>query len=221
MSISNLERRSIRLDQQMISRGGAVCLARLDAADRVQFLAATRSSRRLHRPWVHPPTTRDAFEEFAVESPESRRERFLLWSSQPAASRSEEDWEPVVLGYFSLGEVVRGNLQSAYLGYWVTAAYAGQGVMSEGMELLLAYVFRGLRLHRVEANIQPGNAASIALARRTGFELEGFSPRYLKVGGRWRDHERWAMTVEQWRARPRLAARPAATRSNPAKRSRR
>ncbi len=58
-----------------------------------------------------------------------------------------------------------------------------------------------MRLHRVEANIQPGNAPSIALVKRLGFELEGMSPRYLKIGGRWRDHERYALRAETWRAR--------------------
>jgi ribosomal-protein-alanine N-acetyltransferase len=73
--------------------------------------------------------------------------------------------------------------------------------MSEGLELLLRHVFRSLRLHRVEANIQPANAPSIALVRRAGFRLEGRSPRYLKIGGRWRDHERWAITREDWLGR--------------------
>ena len=71
--------------------------------------------------------------------------------------------------------------------------------MAEGLALLLRHAFRELKLHRLEANIQPGNLASIELARRCGFRLEGFSPRYLKVGGRWRDHERWAITREEWR----------------------
>ena len=72
--------------------------------------------------------------------------------------------------------------------------------MSEGLGLLLRLAFRRLRLHRLEANIQPGNAQSIALVRRAGFRREGLSPRYLKIGGRWRDHERWAITVEEWRS---------------------
>jgi ribosomal-protein-alanine N-acetyltransferase len=67
------------------------------------------------------------------------------------------------------------------------------------MELVLRRAFSDLRLHRLEANIQPGNTRSIALVQRCRFEREGFSPRYLKVGGRWRDHERWAIRVEQWR----------------------
>jgi [ribosomal protein S5]-alanine N-acetyltransferase len=70
--------------------------------------------------------------------------------------------------------------------------------MTEGMQLLLARAFETLRLHRVEANIQPGNERSLALASGSGFVREGLSERYLKVSGRWRDHERWAIRVEQW-----------------------
>lgn len=75
--------------------------------------------------------------------------------------------------------------------------------MTEALALVLRQAFGPLRLHRVEADIQPGNRASIALVRRAGFRREGLSRRYLKIGGRWRDHERWALTVEEWRRRRR------------------
>ncbi len=65
---------------------------------------------------------------------------------------------------------------------------------------MLGLVFGELGLHRVEANIQPGNLRSIRLARRLGFEREGFSPAYLMVGGEWRDHERWVLRAEGWAA---------------------
>lgn len=61
------------------------------------------------------------------------------------------------------------------------------------MSVVIRRAFGELKLHRLEANIQPGNVASIALVRACGFALEGYSPRYLKIGGRWRDHERWAL----------------------------
>src|SRR5438045_2761268 len=93
----------------------------------------------------------------------------------------------------------RGARQSAYLGYAVGQPYARQGYMRDGLELVLRHAFVNLDLHRIEANIQPGNRASIALARGAGFRREGFSRRYLKIGGRWRDHERWAILAEEWR----------------------
>ena len=57
-----------------------------------------------------------------------------------------------------------------------------------------------LALHRLEANVQPANAASIALVERCGFVREGFSEKYLKIGGHWRDHARFAIRVEQWQS---------------------
>jgi ribosomal-protein-alanine N-acetyltransferase len=119
------------------------------------------------------------------------------------AHRVEDD---AIVGFLNISEIVRGKLLSAFLGYGGIAGFEGQGYMREALELVLREAFTKLGLHRLEANIQPGNHSSIALARRCGFELEGFSPRYLKVGGRWRDHERWAIRAETWRARRRSGA---------------
>jgi ribosomal-protein-alanine N-acetyltransferase len=119
-------------------------------------------------------------------------------------------WRPtdgVLLGAISLTEIVRGAFQSAYLGYYIGAPYAGRGYMTEALQLMLGIAFRRLGLHRVEANIQPGNRASIRLVKRAGFGREGYSPRYLKIGGRWRDHERWALLADDWRPMIRSAIR--------------
>ena len=103
-----------------------------------------------------------------------------------------------ILGFFNLSQIVRRSLQSAYLGYAIGKPYARHGYMREGLDLVLRRAFTELRLHRIEANIQPENHASIALARGAGFRREGFSPRYLKIAGRWRDHERWAILADDW-----------------------
>jgi ribosomal-protein-alanine N-acetyltransferase len=107
-----------------------------------------------------------------------------------------------VLGVVNLNEIVRGAFDSAYLGYYGFSPHTGQGYMTEGLRLVLRHAFRRLGLHRLEANIQPGNRASRALVRRLGFRREGFSPRYLKIGGPWRDHERWAIVREAWATLP-------------------
>jgi ribosomal-protein-alanine N-acetyltransferase len=94
---------------------------------------------------------------------------------------------------------VRDPLQSGYLGYAAFLPFAGRGYMTEALRMVLHECFTTVGLHRVEANIQPANHASIALVKRCGFQLEGFSAAYLKVGGEWRDHERWAIRSEIWR----------------------
>ncbi len=101
-----------------------------------------------------------------------------------------------IVGVINLSQIFHGNFRSAYSGYYGDAAAAGRGYVAEGMRLLIRHAFSTLKLHRLEANIQPGNRASIRLAKACGFRLEGYSPRYLKIAGRWRDHERWAITAD-------------------------
>ena len=97
-----------------------------------------------------------------------------------------------IVGVINISNIVLGLFRSGYLGYYAFAGFERQGFMREGLHASVRHAFKLLKLHRVEANIQPGNAASIALVKSCGFSREGYSPRYLKIGGRWRDHERWA-----------------------------
>ena len=158
-------------------------------ADQAEFTACMRASRRLHRPWIYMPETPERYAQYVARANDPRFAPFL-------ACRVEDG---AIIGFLNISEIVRGSFKSAFLGYGGVAAYTGQGYMTEAMRLLLREAFTTIGLHRLEANIQPENLPSIALAKRSGFELEGFSPRYLKIGGRWRDHERWAIRSETWR----------------------
>jgi ribosomal-protein-alanine N-acetyltransferase len=169
---------------------GRVYLRPPERADRAEFVSLMRVSRAFHRPWATAPTDDEAFDAYLVDSRRPDFEALLVCRREDRA----------ILGFFNLSHITRGSLQSAYLGYAIGSTFAGQGYMREGIELVTRDAFLTLRLHRIEANIQPGNQASIALARGAGFSREGFSPRYLKIGGRWRDHERWAVLAEDWRA---------------------
>ena len=84
------------------------------------------------------------------------------------------------------GQIFYGPFCSAYLGYYGFTPFAGQGYMREGLQLVLRYAFGPLGLHRLEANIQPENRASIALVSARASDWRGSSPRYLKIAGRWR-----------------------------------
>ena len=158
-------------------------------ADEAEFIAAMRASKRLHSPWITTPVTPQTFALLLKRVHEERYEPMLVCRTSDGA----------ITGFFNISEIVRGPFQSAFLGYGAVAEHAGHGYMSEGLQLVLARAFTDLGLHRLEANIQPGNERSLALVKRAGFVREGFSERYLKVGGRWRDHERWAIRAEQWR----------------------
>ncbi len=165
-------------------------LCRLARSDRDEFVAAMRASRELHGRWATPPTTGEGFDALFERRSADEGAEFLL------VRRREDD---ALVGYFDLSQIIRGPFQNAFLGYAGVSAHSGQGYMAVGMALLLRHAVTDLRLHRLEADIQPGNSASIALVRPAGFVSEGFSERYLKLGGRWRDHERWAIRAEQWR----------------------
>lgn len=167
-----------------------VRLEPVHVAREAEFLRAVRRSEALHRPWVSPPRTAARFREFAAPDPTRRRLRWFVLAPDGALA-----------GVIEMSEIVRGAFKSAYLGYYAFEPHAGRGLMTAGLREAIRLAFGTLRLHRLEANIQPGNVASIALVRRLGFRKEGYSPRYLKIRGRWRDHERWAITVEE-RTRP-------------------
>lgn len=174
--------------------GPTVRLEKPSARRRSEFIAAVHASKALHGRFVSPPADAPAYAAWLKR---------LRWPNQEGHlvvdARSGE-----LAGVINLSEIVGGSFLSAYLGYYALAPHAGSGRMSAGLRLVLRRAFTELGLHRVEANIQPDNTTSKALVRRLGFVREGYSRRYLKIRGRWQDHERWALTREDWR---RLARR--------------
>jgi ribosomal-protein-alanine N-acetyltransferase len=154
------------------------------------FIEAARRSRRLHGSWVRPPATPEQYRAFV------RRVRQPNYASHLVCTDDGD-----LAGVINISEIVRGAFCSGYLGYYAFTPFAGCGYMRSGLAAVVRLAFREYALHRLEANIQPDNRRSIALVQSLGFALEGYSPRYLKIAGRWRDHERWALTVEDWRGR--------------------
>jgi ribosomal-protein-alanine N-acetyltransferase len=173
---------------RVIEQGRRAYIRAPQASDRDEFLSLARASRELHRPWVRAPETPREFEAYLVRCSNQADRCFLVL-------RRTDD---ALAGVYNVSQIVRGFFESAYLGYYAFAPSAGTGLMAEGLELVMRHCFRRLRLHRLEANIQPENERSKLLVQRAGFRYEGYSPRYLKIGGRWRDHERWAITREDW-----------------------
>ena len=154
-----------------------------------EFVAVNRRSKSFNRGLASPPTEAAQFDDYVKRSKRRDAACFLICRKEDGA----------IMGSIALSQIFRGGFLSAYLGYQIGAEFARQGYMTEALQLMLRYAFVDLKLHRLEANIQPGNTASIALVKRAGFVREGYSRRYLKIGNRWLDHERWAILVEDWR----------------------
>ncbi len=166
-----------------------VVLSEPSPSDAAEFIDAVRASGALHGPWLAPPATPHLFAAYLERVARDDQASYLIRHRACGG----------LVGFANVSNIVRGGLQSGYLGYGAFVSHAGRGLMTEGLRAVLGSVFGDLGLHRVEANIQPGNTRSIGLVRRLGFEKEGFSRRYLKVGGEWRDHERWALLAEDFR----------------------
>ena len=157
------------------------------ASDAEALITANRESRAHHAPWVEPFTDRPGFDAWF--------QRQLTGPNLGLVAA--EAHSGGIAGVVNLNQIVGGAFQSAYLGYYGMARFARQGLMTEALRLAIAHAFGPLGLHRLEANIQPDNAASRTLVQRLGFRLEGVSPRYLRIGGLWRDHERWAVLADE------------------------
>jgi ribosomal-protein-alanine N-acetyltransferase len=151
--------------------------------DQREFVASARVSIKLHQPWTVAPTTPLQFRTFVERMNQPGNAAFFI-------CRRDNDQ---IIGVINVTNIILGLFRSAYLGYYVFAGYDRQGFMREGLQAVVRHAFRSLKLHRLEANVQPGNTNSLNLLKACGFSQEGYSPRYLKIGGRWRDHERWAI----------------------------
>ncbi|MGK7950168.1 MAG: GNAT family N-acetyltransferase [Xenococcaceae cyanobacterium] len=165
-----------------------VFLRKQTQADCQELLSLNQRSQEFHFPWVFPPLTERECKEYIDRCHNENHEGLLICQAT----------DNKILGVVNLSQIFYKTFCNAYLSYYVDVDFAGKGLMSKGVGLAIDYAFKSLGLHRVEANIQPENIASINLVKRLGFTKEGFSRRYLKINGEWRDHERWALTVEDW-----------------------
>lgn len=102
----------------------------------------------------------------------------------------------VLMGGLTLGRIQQGVAQTGTLGYWMGQSFAGQGVMSQAVNVVSSFAFDVLRLHRLEAACLPRNAASIRLLEKSGFTREGYLRQYLKIAGVWEDHLLFSLLAE-------------------------
>jgi ribosomal-protein-alanine N-acetyltransferase len=175
-----------------LERGELVFLRRPVAEDRDEWVALRESCLEHLLPWEPRQKVkgeRERWSSFFSTANTDDRQRFLIC----------ENASGVMVGYVGLNDIRRGVMQSCNAGYWIAERFTRKGYMTEGLRLAVRHAFRTLKLHRVEAGIQPHNAASIGVVKKLGFRYEGTALRLLEINGSWADHERWAITAEEWR----------------------
>jgi [ribosomal protein S5]-alanine N-acetyltransferase len=155
------------------------------------YLQGALRSRALHRGWVVPASTPLEYRAYLRRARRANQESFFVIDAQSGE----------LAGVININDIVRHSELSGRLGYYAFVPHAGKGLMLEGLGVVVERAFRELGLHRLEANVQPGNRRSIALVEALAFRREGKARGFLKIGNRWRDHDRWALLKEDWRSR--------------------
>jgi ribosomal-protein-alanine N-acetyltransferase len=160
-----------------------ITVKKVSPKDENEFLRAARSSRLNHQTWVNVPLTARAFKRYVNEMRTAEDLAFVVRRNDTGA----------VAGVVELQDIFMGEFKNAYIIYYAFEGHQLQGLMRQAVTDVIQIAFSKLKLHRLEANIQPENRASKKLAKACGFSQEGYSPKFLKKGGRWCDHERWAL----------------------------
>ena len=105
-------------------------------------------------------------------------------------------YDDVMVGQLTVSSITWGSARWAQMGYWIDEGHAGRGIIPAAVAMACDHCFRVLRLHRVEIAIRPENVASLRVVEKLGFQRIGLARRYLHINGLWRDHELFALTVE-------------------------
>jgi len=150
--------------------------------DERAFVTAAHASIELHHPWAYPPTEPERFPSYLARFGDDKAYAFVVELIETGA----------LVGYVTISQVQREPYERGTLGYGVFVPHQQHGYMTEALDLVIRHAFDHLRLHRLEAEIQPQNEPSVNLVKKLGFEHEGSSRGLICIEGVWQDHERWA-----------------------------
>jgi ribosomal-protein-alanine N-acetyltransferase len=155
------------------------------------FVDAALRSRALHRGFVAVPATAAEYHYYLRRARRGHQESFFV------VDLESHD----LAGVVDVNDIKPGGEPAGRLGYYAFAPAAGTGLMREGVALVIDRAFRALSLARLDANVQPGNQRSLEFAAQLGFARDGTARSYVKIGTRWRDHERWTLLARDWQSR--------------------
>ena len=157
-------------------------------AHKKTFIDFVRRNKEFHEPWVYVSGDPKFFDQYLRRIKMGQLLGFFIFTKD----------EGEFVGVINMNSIRLDPFGSATLGYYADEKHAGKGYMKEAIRMVLDHGFNKIGLIRVEVNVQPGNEASIALVKSTGFTKEGFSRKFLKIGTEYKDHERWAMIADDF-----------------------
>jgi ribosomal-protein-alanine N-acetyltransferase len=193
-------RPSLGVDADTDIRGTRVYLRAPAMQDYVAWAELRALSRQHLSPWepqwARDELTRSSFRRRLRAAQREARDdlgySYLIFADTPLR----------VVGGLNVSNLRRGIAQTASIGYWIGAPYAGRGLMTDAVRAVAPFAFSSLRLHRLEAACLPTNAASMRVLEKTGFRHEGRARQYLKIDGRWQDHNLYALLCDDLQSEP-------------------
>jgi ribosomal-protein-alanine N-acetyltransferase len=166
-----------------------VRIRELTRDDETEYLSLVDGSVRFHERWIKNPRDSETFKRYLSRFEDGDSRCFVVCHSDSGS----------IVGFISLTGIEREPYHRGRLGYGIFEPFARRGYILEGLKNVIQYAFAELGLHRLEADIQPGNTPSKQLVQKLGFTYECTSPGFIKINDSWTDHERWALTCEQWK----------------------
>ena len=165
-----------------------------------------REIRQQNVKWLEPWEPRQAFHNQA-DLIDDRRVFAMRCSGRDRERQLGTGWafgvflDSSLIGEMNLSNVVRGAFQNAHVGYWIDRYHAGHGYTPEALVVAARFAFEDIGLHRLQVAIVPRNRSSRRVVEKLDLRCEGLAERYLEIKGVWEDHLRYAITLEEWRAR--------------------
>ena len=160
-----------------------IYLEKIQPKHEKEYLRSINASLKALTPWLEVVNTRKAFAQLIKDISGPQDKAYLV-------RRFKDD---ALIGAIEIRDIFMGHFKCGYLIYYAFDGFRGEGYMKEALSIIIEKAFKKFKLHRLEANIQPSNKSSIQLAKSVGLMYEGYSPKFLKINGDWRDHERWAL----------------------------
>lgn len=173
--------------------GEEIVLRPLAAADEAAFVAVRRANAAWLAPW-------DATSPVVGQPPRTYGDMLETFDDDARAGRALPFAIEVggrLAGQVNLSNIVLGSFRSCSAGYWLAREHAGRGIMPTALATAADHAFSSAGLHRLEVNIRPENAASLAVVRKLGLRDEGMRRRMLHIAGQWCDHRSFAVTTEE------------------------